>query len=303
MGTPEFAVPSLDILVQNGYEIVGVITATDKWGGRGNKQLLESDVKKYAMEKGLHILQPKNMKDPVFLEELRALKADLQIVVAFRMMPELVWSMPPLGTMNLHGSLLPKYRGAAPINWAVINGDKETGLTTFLLQHEIDTGDLLFQTKTEIGENETAGELYDRLKIIGADLLLKSVQTLEKGNYTLLAQDDSQVSHAPKIFHEDCNIDFNQSTDKVHNFVRGMSPHPTAWTLLEGEKLKIFKTEKEMAPPALPAGTIVTDGKKFVKIATKDGFVHLLDVQLDKRKRMDIKSFLNGYTINCAAVG
>lgn len=303
MGTPDFAVPSLDILVQNGYEIVGVITATDKWGGRGNKQLLESDVKKYAMEKGLHILQPKNLKDPAFLEELRALKADLQIVVAFRMMPEAVWNMPPLGTMNLHGSLLPKYRGAAPINWAVINGDKETGLTTFLLKHEIDTGDLLFQTKTEIGENETVGELYDRLKMIGAELLLKSVQTLEKGNYTLLPQDDSQVSHAPKIFHEDCLVNFHQSTEKVHNFVRGLSPYPTAWTMLDGEKLKIFRTEKEITTSTLPAGTIVTDNKKFVKIATENGFVHLLDVQLDKRKRMDIKSFLNGYVFNSSQVG
>lgn len=297
MGTPDFAVPSLDILLENGYNIVGVITATDKRGGRGNKKLLESDVKKYAVQKGLKILQPKNLKDPAFQEELKALGADLQIVVAFRMLPEAVWNMPPMGTMNLHGSLLPQYRGAAPINWAVINGEKETGVTTFLLQHEIDTGDLLFQSKTAIGENETTGELYNRLKMIGAELMLKSVQALEKGNYQLQAQDNSKVSHAPKIFHQDCCIDFEKTTEEVHNFVRGMSPYPTAWTVLDGEKLKVFKTEKELIPHQNQPGTLVTDGKKFLKIATADGYVHLLDVQLTKRKRMDIKSFLNGYTI------
>lgn len=303
MGTPDFAVSSLDILIQNGYNIVGVVTATDKWGGRGNKQLIESDVKKYAVAKGLNILQPKNLKSPEFLEELRALKADLQIVVAFRMMPESVWSMPPLGTMNVHGSLLPQYRGAAPINWAVINGEKETGVSTFLLQHEIDTGDLLFQAKTAIGENETTGELYARLQLIGAELLLKSVQTIEKGDYQLLPQDNSKVSHAPKIFHEDCYIDFNKTTEQVHNFVRGMSPYPTAWTMLDGEKLKVFKTEKERCTHQDTPGSILTDGKKQVKIATLDGYVHLLDIQLTQRKRMDVKSFLNGYTIINQMVG
>lgn len=298
MGTPDFAVPSLDILLENGYDVVGVITSTDKWGGRGNKKLLESDVKKYALKKGLNILQPKNLKNPDFQAELRALNADLQIVVAFRMLPESVWDMPPLGTMNLHGSLLPKYRGAAPIHWAVVNGEKESGVTTFLLQHEIDTGDLLFQAKTEIGENETTGELYNRLKMIGADLMLKSVQALEKGDYKLQAQDNSKVCHAPKIFHQDCIIDFNKTTEDVHNFIRGMSPFPTAWTLLDGEKLKVFKTEKEIIEHDQSPGTIETDGKRLLKIATKDGYVHLLDLQLTKRKRMDIKSFLNGYTIN-----
>ncbi|BDS12446.1 methionyl-tRNA formyltransferase [Aureispira anguillae] len=297
MGTPDFAVPSLDILLKNGYDVVGVITATDKWGGRGNKKLLESDVKKYAVEKGLKILQPKNLKNPEFQAELRALNADLQIVVAFRMLPEAVWNMPPIGTMNLHGSLLPQYRGAAPINWAVINGEKETGVTTFLLQHEIDTGDLLFQAKTAIDENETTGELYDRLKMIGADLMLKSVQALEKGDYQLQAQDNSKVSHAPKIFHQDCNIDFNKTTEQVHNFVRGMSPYPTAWTTLDGEKLKVFRSSKEIIDHDKAVGTLFTDGKKFLKIATQDGFLNLLDVQLTKRKRMDIKSFLNGYSI------
>jgi len=302
MGTPDFAVPSLDILLENGYDVVGVITATDKWGGRGNKKLLESDVKKYALKKGLNILQPKNLKNPEFQAELRALEADLQIVVAFRMLPESVWDMPPLGTMNLHGSLLPQYRGAAPIHWAVVNGEKETGVTTFLLQHEIDTGDLLLQAKTEIGENETTGELYNRLKTIGADLMLKSVQAIEKGDYQLQAQDDSKVCHAPKIFHQDCFIDFDKTTLEVHNFIRGMSPFPTAWTLLDGEKLKIFKAEKEILAHNKASGSIETDGKKFLKIATKDGYINLLDLQLTKRKRMDIKSFLNGYEIKNTAI-
>ena len=298
MGTPEFAVPSLDILVQNGYDIVGVITATDKWGGRGNKKLLESDVKKYAVEKGLKILQPKNLKSPEFQAELKALGADIQVVVAFRMLPEPVWSMPPLGTMNVHGSLLPQYRGAAPINWAVINGEKETGVTTFFLKHEIDTGDLLLQSKTAIGEDETVDELYERLKIIGAEALLKSIQMVEKGDYKLQPQDNSLVTHAPKIFHKDCMVDFDKTTEEVHNFVRGMSPYPTAWTLLDDEKLKIFRTQKEIVAHQHPAGSLHTDGKKYLKIATKDGFVQLLDVQLHKRKRMEIKSFLNGYQLN-----
>lgn len=297
MGTPEFAVPSLDILIENGYDVVGVITATDKWGGRGNKKLLESDVKKYAVQKGLNILQPKNLKSAEFQAELKALNADLQIVVAFRMLPKAVWDMPPLGTMNLHGSLLPKYRGAAPINWAVINGEKETGVTTFFLKHEIDTGDLLYQAKTPIDENETVGELYHRLKDIGAKLVLKSVQTIAQGDYELQAQDNTEVCHAPKIFHQDCLIDFNQSTKKVHDFVRGMSPFPTAWTIIDGQKMKVFRTSKEIEAHDLETGQIVTDGKRFMKIATTDGFVQLLDVQLTKRKRMDVKSFLNGYEL------
>ncbi len=297
MGTPEFAVPSLDILIQNGYDVVGVITATDKRGGRGGKKLLESDVKKYAKEKGLHIMQPKNLKSPEFQEELRALKADIQVVVAFRMLPEAVWNMPPLGTMNVHGSLLPQYRGAAPINWAVVNGETTTGATSFFLKHEIDTGDLLFHAETHIDENETTGELYDRLKYVGADLLLKSIRAVEQGDYSLQMQDNSLVSHAPKIFHQDCQIDFSQTTKKVHDFIRGMSPFPAAWTTLDEQKLKIFRTEKELLAHNHPFGTVLTDGKKYLKIATADGFVNLLDVQLTKRKRMDIKSFLNGYQI------
>ncbi len=297
MGTPDFAVPSLDILIENGLEVVAVITATDKWGGRGNKKLLESDVKKYAVSKGLKILQPPNLKNPQFQEELKALNADLQIVVAFRMLPESVWNMPRMGTMNLHGSLLPQYRGAAPINWAVINGEKETGVTTFLLKHKIDTGDILFQSKTTIGPDETTGELYDRLKFIGAELMLKSVKAIEKGDFSLFPQDNSKLSHAPKIFHKDCKIDFSKSCEEVHDFVRGMNPFPTAWTIIDGEKLKVFKTVFEIASHKAEPGTIISDGKKYMKIAANNGYLHIVDLQMTKRKRMNITSFLNGYSI------
>ncbi len=295
MGTPDFAVPSLDILVQNGYEVVGVVTTADTFGGRNNKQLIESAVKKYAVSKGLNILQPTNLKSRLFQKKLKALRADLQVVVAFRMLPETVWNMPPIGTINLHGSILPKYRGAAPLNWAVINGDKETGATTFFLKHEIDTGDLIFTTTIPIDENETVGEVHDKLMIKGAELLLKTVKAIENNDYVSVPQDESIASSAPKIFHETCAINFNQTTEKVHNFVRGLSPFPTAWTILNGEKLKIFKTEKEICETTETAGTFVSDGKKELKIATTDGFVRLLEVQMQGRKRMDVKAFLNGY--------
>ena len=302
MGTPDFAVPSLNVLLRSGYKVVGVVTATDKWGGRGNKKLLESDVKKYAQANNIKILQPPNLKGKKFLEELKSLKADLQIVIAFRMLPKVVWEMPRLGTINLHGSLLPKYRGAAPINWAIMKGEKETGVSTFFLKHKIDTGNLLYQSKTTIEADETAGELYNRLKYMGATLILKTTKAVEAANYTALPQDDSLATEAPKIFHEDCSIPFRQSTQAVHDFIRGLSPHPAAWTLLDDQKLKIFRARKEIASHELEAGTIVTDHKKQLKIATLDGFIQLLNVQLTKRKRMDIKSFLNGYTPEKKAV-
>jgi len=297
MGTPDFAVSSLEKLHKAGYNIVGVITATDKYGGRGNKKLIESPVKKYAEAHDIPVLQPKNLKAPEFVASLRALDADIQVVVAFRMLPEIVWNMPPMGTMNLHGSLLPKYRGAAPINWAVINGEKETGVTTFFLKHEIDTGDMLYQAKMDIGENETAGEVHDRMKELGAEVILKSIQAVDSEEIVLLEQDETLVSKAPKIFTETCEIDFNQSTEAVHNFIRGLSPYPTAWTMFQDKKLKIFKTEKDYEEKPEKAGKMLSDNKHFFKIATNDGFVKVLELQLQGKKRMDIKSFLNGYSI------
>lgn len=311
MGTPAFAVPSLEILLKNGYEVVAVVTATDKPGGRGGKQLLESEVKKYAVAKGIPVLQPTNLKAPAFVETLRSYRADLQIVVAFRMLPEVVWDMPSIGTFNLHGSLLPKFRGAAPINWAVINGEKETGATTFFIRHEIDTGDMLFQEKMPIGENETAGEVHDRMMLLGANLVLKTVKAIEQGGYVLQKQDETLVSKAPKIFHETCEINFRQSTETVHNFVRGLSPYPGAWLVWNmprglngqephlredfiGEEVKVFRTEKELAPHSHSPGLILTDGKKDLKIATEDGFLRVLELQAPGRKRMDSASFLNG---------
>lgn len=297
MGTPEFAVASLDILIQNNYDVVGVVTATDKLGGRGNKQLIESAVKQYAVQKNIPILQPEKLKNPEFIEILRGWHADLFVVVAFRMLPEIIWTMPRLGTMNLHGSLLPRYRGAAPINWAVINGEKETGVTTFFLKHEIDTGDVLLTDRFPIGEDATAGEVHDKMMQIGAKTLLKSIEMVEKGNYILKPQENTEATHAPKIFTETCEINFNQTTQKVHDFIRGLSPYPTAWTTLDGLKLKVYKSEKEIIPPQYSVGKFVTDNKNFVKVATQDGFIQLLDLQMEGRKRMDVKSFLNGYKI------
>ena len=229
MGTPEFAVPSLDILVQNNYDIVAVVTSTDSYGGRGGKQLIESSIKKYAIEHHIPVLQPTNLKSPGFIEQLKSFEADLQIVVAFRMLPEIVWNMPPLGTFNLHGSLLPKYRGAAPINHAIIQGETETGVTSFKLKHEIDTGDVLLRKKVAIDVNDDAGTLHDRMMIIGADVVLETVKRIESGKYTFTKQEDAESTKAPKIFHETCQIDFNKPVDQVYNFIRGLIPYPGAW--------------------------------------------------------------------------
>lgn len=296
MGTPAFAGPSLDILLENGYEVVGVITATDKYGGRGKNKLIESDVKKYARSKGLRILQPKNLKAPEFLEELRSLKANLQVVVAFRMLPEVVWAMPELGTFNLHGSLLPKYRGAAPINWAIINGEEETGVTTFFLQREIDTGDMIFQEKLPIGENETAGELHDRMMMLGAQVTLKTVRAIEAGEAPTQKQDDQQATKAPKIFHDTCEVNFAQPTQRVHDFIRGLSPYPAAWTILDGKKLKLLRSTREIVAHQHRTGSFHSDNKSFLKIATADGYVEIHSLQLQGRKRMDTRDFLNGYS-------
>lgn len=298
MGTPDFAVPSLNILVENGYNVVAVITATDKMGGRGNKKVLQPAVKKYALEKGLNILQPKNLKSPEFVEELKKLEADLQVVVAFRMLPQIVWAMPKYGTFNLHGSLLPLYRGAAPINWAIINGDKETGVTSFFIQQEIDTGDLLFQERMPIGENDTAGMVHDRMMTLGAEVVLKSVRAIEKEEFNLQKQDDQLATKAPKIYRETCEINFDQPTEKVHNFIRGLSPYPAAWTTHDGLQLKILQTTKDLQSHELKAGTIVSDNKKEIKIATQDGFVKVHELQLQGKKRLKTRDFLNGFSFD-----
>ncbi len=295
MGSPDFAVASLDKLVKNGYEIVGVITATDKRGGRGGKQLIETSVKKYAIEKGLKVLQPKNLKNPEFVEELRSLRADLQVVVAFRMLPVVVWNMPPIGTINLHGSLLPKYRGAAPIHWAVINGETETGVTTFFLQHEIDTGDVLMMEKMPIGADETTGEVHDKMMELGADVVLKSVQKIEQKDYVLVPQKNEEASKAPKLYKENCEINFDQPTDVVYNFIRGLCPFPSAWTTLDGLQLKIYKAEKELAFHQIKPGMIIANKKSYLKIATQDGFISVLELKLQGKRKMSIKDFLNGY--------
>ncbi|GLR19996.1 methionyl-tRNA formyltransferase [Portibacter lacus] len=297
MGTPEFAVPSLKILVENGINVVGVVTATDKYGGRGGKQLIESDVKKYALSAGLKILQPSNLKAKSFIDGLKALDADLQIVVAFRMLPVVVWDMPKHGTYNLHGSLLPKYRGAAPIHWAVVNGETETGVTSFKLKHEIDTGDVLFQEKISIGREETTGEVYNRLKELGAEVVLKTVRAIIEDNIQLLPQDASLISKAPKLHREVCEINWEDEMEVIRNFVRGMNPFPGAWFSFSGTVMKVYKTENIKTVHNAPVGTINSDNKNFLHIAAVDGWVSLIDIQLQGKKRMDVKSFLNGIDV------
>ena len=295
MGTPDFAVASLKALVQTGCNIVGVVTAPDKPAGRGMK-LQGSAVKMYAQEQGLHLLQPQKLKDPQFIEDLRALHADLQVVVAFRMLPEVVWNMPPMGTINVHGSLLPQYRGAAPINWAIINGEKETGVTTFLLKHEIDTGDMLLQDSIPIGEDMTAGELHDVMKEAGAQLLVRTVEGLSAGSLQPQPQPaGGQLQHAPKIFTETARIDWKQPAAAIHNLVRGLSPFPGAFTELQGKVLKIYRSRKEITTHDRVPGTIDTDGKTFFRFACSDGYIQVLELQLEGKKRMTVGDFLRGY--------
>lgn len=300
MGTPEFAVASLDALVKAGCNIVGVITAPDKPGGRG-MQLQQSAVKKYAVEHNLHVLQPDKLKNPDFLAELKSLNADLQIVVAFRMLPEVVWNMPPMGSVNLHGSLLPQYRGAAPINWAVINGETKTGVTTFRLKHEIDTGDILLQESFPIGENDTAGIVHDTMKEIGAATLVKTVKGIADGTVkevpqVLMADGDRQaLKHAPKINTETCRINWSQPVENVFNLVRGLSPYPAAFTIMNEKMLKIYKAKKEIIFPKHTEGEYETDGKTFLKFACSNGYLHLQEIQLEGKKKMSIEDFLRGY--------
>ena len=294
MGTPQFAVPSLDILIENGFDIVGVITAPDRLGGRGRDKLIESDVKKYAVSKGLKILQPTNLKNESFLSELKSLNADLQIVVAFRMLPVVVWDMPPLGTYNLHGSLLPAFRGAAPINWAIMSGAEVTGLTTFKLKHEIDTGDMAFQTEVPITQEDTAGTLHDTMMIKGSELILKTVKAIENNNLELQAQDNSKVSKAPKIFHDTCEIDFSKDVIEIYNHIRGLSPYPLSWMNFMGKKMKIiFGTpivEKHNHTPS----EVISDYKSYMHLVCKGGYIDIEEVQYEGKKRMKTKDFLNG---------
>ena len=304
MGTPEFAVESLKRLVEGGYQVVAVVTMPDKPMGRHGSVLQGSPVKEYAVSQGLKVLQPVNLKDEAFVEELRALKADLQIVVAFRMLPEVVWNMPPWGTFNLHASLLPQYRGAAPINWAVMNGDTETGITTFFLKHEIDTGDIIQQVRVPIADTDNVEIVYDKLMKLGGDLVLDTVDRILDGTVKSVPQADvlpeTELRPAPKIFKETCRIDWNKGVKKVYDFVRGLSPYPAAWTeicLPDGTKqvLKIFETEKIFTQHGVQVGTIDTDRKTYFRIAVEDGFVNLLSIQIAGKKRMTISDFLRGY--------
>ncbi|RYY66024.1 MAG: methionyl-tRNA formyltransferase [Chitinophagaceae bacterium] len=297
MGTPEFAVASLNALVEAGCNVVGVITAPDKPAGRG-MQLQGSAVKKYAQEKGLHLLQPEKLKNPDFIAELRALRADLQVVVAFRMLPEIVWNMPPMGTLNVHGSLLPQYRGAAPINWAVINGEPETGVTTFRLKHEIDTGDILLQERMPIGPDDTAGDVHDRMKDFGATLLVRTVRGLAEGSITETPQshlDPASLKHAPKIFTDTCRIDWSRPIADVHNRVRGLAPFPGAFTTLNGKTLKIYRSRTDNGIPAVAPGNFDTDGKSMLRFACPDGWLQVVELQLEGKKRMGVEEFLRGY--------
>lgn len=298
MGTPDFAVASLDALVQSGCNIIAVVTAPDKPAGRG-MQVQQSAVKKYATEKGLTVLQPEKLKSPAFLEALRELKADLQVVVAFRMLPEAVWNMPAMGTINVHGSLLPQYRGAAPINWAVINGETKTGVTTFKLKHAIDTGNILMRAELPIGADENAGSVHDRMKLLGATTLVQTIRGLAEGSLTEMDQDEvgagESLHHAPKIFAETCRINWKQSVHDIYNLVRGLSPYPGAFTELDGKTLKIYEAEKEVTHPMGLPGSMETDQKTFLKYAANDGYLLLKEVQLEGKKRLSVTEFLRGY--------
>lgn len=311
MGTPEFAVASLDILIKNNYNVVGVVTVPDKPAGRG-QQIQQSAIKKYAVEHKLNLLQPEKLKDENFIAELKSLKADVQFVVAFRMLPEVVWHMPKMGTYNLHASLLPKYRGAAPINWAIINGEKESGVTTFKLKHQIDTGNILFQEKVKIEPTTTAGELHDKLMLVGAELILKTVAEIERSfvsgkELDFLPQDDQLACHAPKIFKEDCQIDWTKPGNEINNFIRGLSPYPTAFTQLKNgedpiQLVKIFNSKFEIFTPNHPNGLLLTDNKTYLKVFCEDGLIEVEEIQLQGKKKIGIREFLRGFKIKDKAM-
>lgn len=296
-GTPEFAVASLKALVEAGANIVAVVTAPDKPAGRGRK-LQESDVKQYAVAQGLPVLQPTNMKSADFIEELRSYRADIQVVVAFRMMPQAVWDMPPMGTVNVHGSLLPQYRGAAPINWAIINGETETGVTTFRLKHEIDTGNILLQKKVAIGADDNVGLIYEKLMNEGAELLVETIKGLAADSLKEIPQNDiptDELKHAPKIFKEDTRIHWNKPAKQIHDLIRGLSPYPAAFTELQSNVLKVYGDKYEITTHDAAVGSYDTDGKSYLRFAAQDGWVYAEDVQLQGKKRMSISDFLRGF--------
>jgi methionyl-tRNA formyltransferase len=296
MGTPAFAVTSLQFLLEAGYPVVGVITAPDKMGGRGLKQVISSPVKQFAREHALPVLQPANLKSKGFLEKLRTLKADLQVVVAFRMLPEVVWNMPPKGTLNLHGSLLPSYRGAAPIQWAVIRGENVTGVTTFLLQQEIDTGKILQQRETPILPDDDAGSLHDRMMLIGAGLVVSTLDEISSGVLKGIPQDESRASHAPKIHHQDGRIQWEKPAGEIYNLIRGMSPFPGAWTILDGMELKVWKSRIHSTSAMTVPGTLSLKDKLLL-VQTGDNELELLEVQMTGKRRMNARDFINGYRI------
>ncbi|MCE7065587.1 methionyl-tRNA formyltransferase [Dyadobacter sp. CY326] len=294
MGTPEFAVPSLQSLVESNSNVVAVITVPDKPAGRGQKQTA-SPVKLYAQAQGIPVLQPEKLKNPEFLEELRSYQADLQVVVAFRMLPEVVWSMPSKGTFNLHSSLLPQYRGAAPINWAIINGETETGVTTFFIEKDIDTGKIIYQEKEQIHPDDDAGTLYERLMAKGAKLVVQTVRAIEAGNYPQEPQQEpAEIRSAPKIFRETCEIDWQKPATEIHNFIRGLSPYPAAWTTINGLSCKIFKSKVIEFQESDQPGQFRTDGKSFLYFQTAEGWLAIEVLQLEGKKRMEIGDFLRG---------
>lgn len=297
MGTPEFAVASLKMLVEHKFNLVAVVTAPDRPKGRGQKLAL-SPVKEYALAQDIPVLQPTNLKSPEFNEELKSYKANLQVVVAFRMLPEVVWGMPEYGTFNLHASLLPQYRGAAPINWAIMNGEKETGVTTFFIKHEIDTGSIILQEKEPIHRSDNVGSLYQRLMEKGANLVLKTVEQVRDETYELAIQDESVVlKHAPKLFKEDCKIDWSKSADSIFNFIRGLSPYPAAWTELNGKSYKIYALEISEKSIQGEAGSVQSNEKDEILVQTGEGTIKILELQLQGKKRMLAKDFLRGNKI------
>lgn len=303
MGTPEFAVPCLEAIHNSDNEIIGVVTAPDKLGGRGMKQVISSPVKKYAETHDLHILQPVNLKSQKFNSQLQKLNPDLIIVVAFRMLPESIWNMPKFGTYNLHASLLPLYRGAAPINHAIMNGDKVTGLTTFKLQQKIDTGAIAFQIEVPIEDSDNAGTLHDKLMNAGPELILKTIVAISDGTIELNEQTDKQASEAPKIFFENCMIDWENDCLKIYNFIRGLSPYPGAWTKMDGKTLKVFQTDYYELNHDLSPGQVYSVSKDEIQICCRNGLIKLMEVQLEGKSKMNVKTFLNGYKILSEKIG